>query len=214
METIYKNSYYLFLAILLMVFVGFYRTYFGLFPRFEGLSLAMHFHAVMVLLWIGVLVAQPILIRRGQFAWHRKLGRLSYGLVPLMVLSIVILMRQVFMRPFVPGSFDTNMIAMADLSFFGLTYGLAIYYRHKVSYHARYMVLTALPFINPALGRLGLPGPLLGLVIMFGLLLYERFHNRVYQPYLLAIPVYIGIYIFFLAVITRADWMRIWWMFF
>jgi hypothetical protein len=162
------------------------------------------------------LIVQPILIRNRQLALHRRLGRLSYIVVPLMVLSIVILMRQVFMRSptLSPGPVDTNMIGLADLTFFGLCYGLALYYRRHVNYHARYMVLTALPFVNPALGRLNLPGPLLAIVIMIGLLLYERFHHRIYRPYLIALPAFVGIYSFFLFVIDRQDWQSFWWMFF
>jgi hypothetical protein len=33
-----------------MIFVGFYRTYFGLFPHFTGLTNLLHFHAFMILL--------------------------------------------------------------------------------------------------------------------------------------------------------------------
>ncbi len=62
MEKIYKNSHYLFIAVLFMAIVGFWKTYFGKVPSFNGVSGLMHFHAFMVLSWLGILIAQPILI--------------------------------------------------------------------------------------------------------------------------------------------------------
>jgi hypothetical protein len=89
-----------------------------------------------------------------------------------------------------------------------------MYYRHKTSYHARYIVLTVLPFMNPALGRLGFPGPILALLIMIGLLIYEFFNEKIYRPYLIALPAYLLIYVFFIAVINANQWKAFWWMFF
>lgn len=212
MERALKNSHYLFLVVLLMVFVGFYRTYFGLFPGFVGLTTLLHIHALSVLLWFACLIMQPVLIRQGKLALHRQVGWASYGIVALMIGTIVIMEYRAFQTPVValPGGIDTNMIGLADLTFFGLCYGLALYHRRTVKYHARWMVLTVLPFINPALGRLGLPGPVLAIAIMLGLLLYERFNNRVYRPWAIALPAYLAIYIFFLFVIDRADWLGFW----
>ena len=87
---------------------------------------------------------------------------MSYGVVPLLVVSIVWLMRLAFIRntPVPPGATDIRLIGVADLTFFVSFYLLAIYYRHKITYHAQYMALTVLPFINPSLGRLGIAGGL------------------------------------------------------
>ncbi|MBD2756348.1 hypothetical protein [Spirosoma validum] len=216
MEKAYRTSTYLFAAVLLMVVVGFYKTYFSLIPHFSGISTALHLHAITVLLWFGILIVQPLLVRGKNLALHRLIGKGSYIVVTLVVLSIVWLERLAFIRntPVPPGAVDIRLIGIADLSFFILFYGLAIYYRRKVSYHARFMVLTVLPFINPALGRLGLPGPILALLIMIGLLIYERFNNRIYRPYLIGLIAYLAIYIFFLFVINADQWRAFWWMFF
>lgn len=216
MEKIYKNSYYLFIAVLLMAFVGFYKSYFGKFPSFEGISPAMHFHGIMVLCWLSMLIAQPMLIVNKKIELHRQVGRASYIVMPLVILSMVILIRLGFMRNIAPPSrgIDLRLIGIADMFFFIPCYLLAIYYRKQVKYHSRWMVLSVLPFINPALGRLNLPGPVLAIVIMVGLLIYERFHNRVYRPYLISLPAYLGIYYLFINVIHQEDWKAFWWMFF
>ncbi len=101
---------------------------------------------------------------------------------------------------------DTVQDAFADLTFFILFYLLAIYYRPKTSYHARYMAMTVLPFINPALGRLGFPGPIIALLILMGLLIYERFNNKIYRPYLISLFAYLAIYLFFLVGINADQW--------
>lgn len=216
MEKVYRTSSYLFIAVLLMAFVGFYKTYFGLFPRFEGITAALHIHALTLLLWMGILIMQPLLIRGKKLELHRLIGKLSYVVMPLVVLSTGWIMRLVFMRntPVAPGAVDTQMIGLADLTFFVTFYLLAIYYRRKISYHARYMAMTVLPFMNPALGRLGIPGPILALLILVGLLIYERFHNKIYRPYLIGLSAYLTIYLFFLMGINADQWKAFWWMFF
>ena len=216
MEKAYQNSSYLFIAVLFMAFAGFHATYFGLFPQFEGITPILHVHAITILLWFSVLIVQPILIRTRKVALHRSIGKVSYAVAALMLLSIILLERLAFIRnaPVLPNQPDIRLIGIADICFFVLFYGLAIYYRRKVSYHARFMVLTVLPFINPALGRLGFPGPILALIIIVGLLIYERFNNKIYRPYLIALPAYLAIYVFFLFIINADQWRAFWWMFF
>lgn len=216
MEKIYKNAHYLFIAVLLMVFVGFFKTYFVKFPNFEGFTTALHFHGFMVLIWLGMLIIQPILIKRNKLALHRIIGKLSYLVFPLMVISMIILIRINFMKniPVPEGALDTNLIGIADMTFFIPCYVLAMYFRKNVKYHPRLMVLSVLPFINPALGRLQLPGPILAIAIMIGLLIYEKKHNKVYMPYLVALSAYIFIYVFYLVLIDSDDWKAFWWMFF
>lgn len=156
METIYKNSYYFFIAVLLMALAGFWKTYFGKIPDFDGVSELMRFPAVMVLAWPGILIAQPILIRNKKIEMHRLVGKIPYFVVPLLVLSIILLIRLSFIRNTLPQNpaIDLRLVGIADLTFFIPCYLLAVYYKRKTSYHARFMVMTVLPFINPAPGRL------------------------------------------------------------
>lgn len=216
MEKAFRTSSYLFIAVLFMAFAGFYKTYFGLFPDFGGVSVALHLHVFIVLLWFAILIIQPFLIRGKKLKLHRLIGKLSYVVVPLMVLSMVWLTRLEFIRntPVAPGEPDIRLIGTGDITYFVLFYWLAIYYRHKTSYHARYMVMTVLPFINPTLGRLGFPGPLIALPILISLLIYERFHNKIYRPYLIGLSAYLAIYLFFLVIINADQWRAFWWMFF
>ncbi|SFF38736.1 hypothetical protein SAMN05216167_1613 [Spirosoma endophyticum] len=95
MEKLYRTSSYLFIAVMLMVFVGFYKTYFGLFPHFDGITLALHIHAVTILAWMSILIIQPFLIRGKKLELHRLIGKISYVVMPLVVLSTGWIMRLV-----------------------------------------------------------------------------------------------------------------------
>lgn len=195
MEKAYKNISYLFGAVLLLVFAAFFKTYFGLFPKFAGTAFVVHFHAISILLWFAMLISQPIFIRLKRVELHRFIGKASYVLVPLLIFSCVLMAQRHQLRDKNLGIFTVNIF---DLSLFLLFYGLAIWYRRIPAYHARFMILTVLPFLDPALGRLPqfyLPAGLLQLAIISGFLLYERFHRKVYKPYVISLLVVLGLYV-------------------
>lgn len=193
MEKAYRNISYLFVAVLFLVFLAFFKTYFGLFPTFTGTTTLVHIHAVTILLWFAMLIGQPILIRRKQVALHRFIGKVSYGLVPLMVICFLLMVRQHQLRSKDLVLFVYNTF---DISLFILFYTLAIIYRRRPAYHARFMVMTILPFLGATIGRLPnfpIPGAVLGLLIILGLLLYERFTRKVYKPYLICLGAFVSL---------------------
>ncbi len=55
----YQNVSFFVIIILTFVIWGFYRTYFGLFPTFKGISNVQHFHGAMLLSWFALLIVQP-----------------------------------------------------------------------------------------------------------------------------------------------------------
>ncbi|MVM40863.1 hypothetical protein GO730_29480 [Spirosoma sp. HMF3257] len=195
MENAYRNIIYFFGAVLLLVFVAFFKTYFGLFPGFAGTATLIHVHVVTILLWFALLIIQPILIVQKKVGLHRLLGKFSYGLMPFLVILLVIVLKSGQLHEKHLGIFAGNIL---DISLLVLFYGLAITYRHKVAYHARFMILTVLPFLGPALGRLPqipLPPGVAHLLIIGGLLLYERFHRKIYKPYVISLLVFLGLFI-------------------
>jgi len=55
MEIGYKNLGYFFLILLGLVFLDFFKTYFGLFSGFNAETTpVVHFHFYMQFLWVGV----------------------------------------------------------------------------------------------------------------------------------------------------------------
>lgn len=63
MEKRNKKVGFLLLLIVLLVAIGFYPSYFKLFPGFnEHIDVLVHLHFFISALWIATIVTQPILI--------------------------------------------------------------------------------------------------------------------------------------------------------
>jgi len=199
MERAYKNLGYFFILLVPFVFLGFYKTYFNQFPSFKETTTFIHIHAVIASIWIIMLIAQPILIRNRKNKWHKKVGKISYIVFPLLVLSFIPQMIRLFNSDHPTGLF----FPLSDSITLTIFYSLAIYHRKKLSKHMRYMIGTAIVFLSPTLGRIG---PfLLGLsdgvtqnilygiidLILIGLILYDKKNGKKYQPYLVILAVWI-----------------------
>jgi len=199
MEKLYRFLPYYFAIFMVLVIYCFYQSYFGEFPDFQGvispignvpitITWVTHFHALMIMLWLLMLIVQPILILKKQLNWHRLLGKLSYGLVFLLLLSIILIVNQEQSREKNLPVFAANLI---DPFMFAVMYSLAIYYRRKTAYHARFMVMTIIGFIGPAFARV--QGPVLqtifALFVVF--LVIEWRTRKVYKPYLIGLGYYV-----------------------
>jgi hypothetical protein len=150
-----KAGFY-FIALATVVVLGFWKSYFSLYftDVANDYALYFHFHATMVSLWVVMLIAQPILIRKKQYDIHRLVGKFSYGLMPCLLTSILLVM-----------NYTAKMVPDADLHFTYFTNGLsdalklflfyiiAVWKWENVNIHARAMICTGIAFIGPALVR-------------------------------------------------------------
>ena len=156
---LYRNAGYYAIALLLLAVVAFWEPYFS--HVFSGdyntvTSNYKHFHVVMAVSWLAMLMAQPYLIRTGKRPLHRQIGKLSYVLGPLMVLSIVLLAHSqmvTFEEQLDPRRHFILFIQLGFALFFAVLYCLAIFYRRTPTIHARYMILTGILLIEPVLVR-------------------------------------------------------------
>jgi hypothetical protein len=90
MESAYRNIGYFLLALPLIFVAGFWIPYLSEIPRFDpSITAPVHLHALLLFAWVVLLVVQPLAIRSGAFPLHRILGRISYALMPLIVVSAV-----------------------------------------------------------------------------------------------------------------------------
>jgi hypothetical protein len=147
-------------VILLIVLtqIGFFRRYIQFFPTFDGFTAAQHFHGMMMMGWLLMLLVQPILILKGKTELHRRIGTLSYVLAPLVLLSIYLVIQSRYYFYLEQGGQTTGVIGWLSLNFrlmvfFAVLYVLAIYYRRRPALHMRYMVSTAFVLIGPGLVR-------------------------------------------------------------
>lgn len=156
----FEKSAYYFAAFLVLAIVGFWPSYFsGVFQGHTGRAVYFHLHTLMVCRWLLLLIVQPLLIRYRQLPLHRLLGRSSYVVFPLLLLSVVLLAHSripanIVMVDNAPNVGQHLFIPFKDLLILRVAFFIAIRWRHTVSIHARGMVATGLVFIEPALVRL------------------------------------------------------------
>jgi hypothetical protein len=147
------------IAILAVLTWGFYRTYIVFFPSFEGFQVAHHFHGVIMLLWMAMLIVQPWLISAKKHRIHRAIGKASFVIAPVLMVSIFLVSRITYHLNLEAFPTAQDAIAIISLSIpglviFGVFYGLAVANKRRTYYHMRYMIGTALLMIGPGLGRI------------------------------------------------------------
>lgn len=169
----FPNSGYYFIALLFLAIVGFWQSYFS--KLFDDLSSYTHFHAVTMLLWIAMLISQAFLIRFKKWSAHKFFGKFSYGLVPVLIVSLVLLAHnqiEIGENGIYPSRRYILFLQLSLLAIFIIAYVLAITYRHNPVIHARYMICTALTLIDPAVARIPIDTPPLPFpyqVVTFGI---------------------------------------------
>jgi len=140
-----------------VVEIGFYKTYLQFFPRFEGFRFVQHFHGAMMMGWLVMLLVQPILIRAGHFEVHRFVGRASYVVAPLVLLSMYLISQFRYLGILEKSGPSAAIAHLAlnfpNILFFAILYILAILYRHRTELHMRYMCSTAFVLVGPGLAR-------------------------------------------------------------
>jgi hypothetical protein len=206
-----RNAVFYFVAFLASAFVGFWPTYFlriGEIPSWR-----VHFHGALMLAWCLLLIAQAWLIRAQRRPWHRQLGKVSFVLVPLILLSSVVVEHASLVRDGAKISEESLFFAyliIALLAAFVVAFALAIVHRKTVSLHMRYMICTPLAMLDPVFARIlgvrfeiGYPtGQIVTFAMIDGILLWLCFldRNTSYRAFhrMLAVYVVVQIPAFFL----------------
>jgi hypothetical protein len=153
-NVLHENSLWLFGVFALAMLVAFWPSYFARL----GAQPSYHFHAhgLAMTAWVGLLVSQAWLMRTGKRATHKRFGKLSYIIAPLVVIATVHFAHfRVQVAPELDGvSLYVLTLVLNALVAFGILYGLAIYYRRQPARHARYMIGTLFPLFTPVTDRL------------------------------------------------------------
>lgn len=207
MDKAYNKIWILFAVILAFAFLGFFKSYFILFPTMEKIPFSHHFHTFLFLLWFAMLFIQPFLIKRGNFKLHRYIGKCSYLLMPLLIVSIFIVTRDQYQREIelYPRSecIAHLIIPIPQLLIFVAMYTLAMIYSKNTSFHIRYIIGASLILIGPGLGRalISLAGIsfqesvqlsfLVTELILAGLIIYDIKKRNRCEPYLLLLTIFI-----------------------
>lgn len=196
MEKEYKNLGILLLVLIPITIIGFLKSYLGEFPNFEkDPGIAIHFHFIVSVLWIVLFIVQPLLIKAKKYDYHRLLGKFSYVLFVLILISFIPIYTKQLTYNYLP----LTILTASDIISIILFYGLAIYHKKNTQLHMRYMIVLTLIFAFPAIGRIFIHWLdfsfiqnmivcfSLTSVLLIGLSIKDKRNNKNYTPYLVGI---------------------------
>ena len=204
-----------------LILFGFGRTYYfgGLFDAPPLPSPLAHVHAVLMTAWVALFVVQVRLIGRRAQGLHRRIGYTAIGLATLIIVTGV----PTAVRAAKYGSnaappdippLSFLAVPLFDLVMFALLFGGAIYYRRQPAAHKSLMLLTAVNFLPPALGRndvFGL-GPLwfLGVPVALALTclwLEARHYGRLNRVFAAGVALFAASYVVRLTIMGTETWL-------
>lgn len=131
----------------------------------------VHAHAGTLMIWLMLLVVQAYSSQVRGLSLHRWLGRVSYAVVVLVVVTTAALIQDSLDgKVVVDPSLKVVAFNLTTLAAFVVLYGAAVYHRSDHARHQRYMLATMLPLSVAVVGRLltAIP-PLVNLsTVLFG----------------------------------------------
>jgi hypothetical protein len=220
MESAYRNIGYFLLALPVIFVAGFWIPYFSEIPHFDAsITVPVHLHALLLFGWVALLVVQPLAIRLGAFDLHRILGRISYVLMPLIVVSAVAMLHKEYHEHLASGmglraAGAAEFLSVSQLVLLGIFYCSAIIHikKHEVALHMRYMICVAFVLLPAGLARI--LGYWFGInqslsqtccltvidLCLVALIWFDRSRHLAARPYIHALAAY---------VVVEASWVAL-----
>ncbi len=210
----YKRIPLFLVLVFLVVVVGFTPTYFN---SFTQIGSVFHYHAIPAILWLILLIVQPILFSMGKIKVHRLVGLFSLFIALLVFLGNLLIINQMLTVTFnEDGSNEEYQFAFSS---FALSFGFVLFVvlayinRKNIHIHSRYMISTAFFALVPGLIRLFDVSLALNTTItytisiglIFILILIDFFNKKQYLPYLILFMWFSLIAIIFPS-IHECDW--------
>ena len=203
-DILYPNASIYFFFALVVTWIGFSHSYFR---NLAGNDIFHHVHGAIAGGWIITLMIQPILYKRGKIALHKKIGKLAvFILFPLLLLVGFKMIHSMLNSTgaYPPGA----TIILAYLDFYAVLLLLffvfqAISKAKELQLHARYMCLTVLVMLPPAIARMLFLIPWFDsfdktlntsysiIILITGLLMIDdKRKGQIYSPYPIAIALF------------------------
>ena len=206
MQKVYRNTAIFIILIMIGIQWGFYRTYTSEFPNFINKTITIHVHGILLMMWMVLLIVQPLLINTGRTQLHRTIGKVSWVLGPLIIVSMFLVGRGSYGRSIgnIPEQVNlaTMVLDIRGYLTFAIFWALAMFYRKNSASHMRYMIATGMLAIGPGVGRglisSGVDFPtalaitdVLDLVIVGTLLGFDIYRKKNYKPFLIVFVVFL-----------------------
>jgi hypothetical protein len=207
MLKVYRNTSIFILLIMIGVQWGFYQTYTSEFPNFKNKTNTIHIHGALLMTWLVLLIVQPLLIHTGRRQLHRTIGKVSWVLGPLIIISMFMIGRGSYSRSvgIFPEQENLAIMVLDIRGFisFAIFWALAMFYRKDSTSHMRYMIATGILAIGPGVGR-GLGTnfgvdlwnaititDVIDLAIVGFLLGYDIYNKKNYKPFLVVFIIFL-----------------------
>lgn len=202
LKTFLSRYFYFCMSLVMagLVVWGFSRTVdANLFHATPPRPLLLWMHAAAFSTWVVFFAMQSALVRTRRVSVHRLLGWFGAGLATVMV-SLGVTVAVVMAR------FDTVVlhqkgadaflsIPFCDMTIFGATIALAIYWRKRPEYHRRLVFIASCELMDAAIGRFSfwfdhnLFYVALDFLIVLGMMRDWAVDGRPHKVYLYALPV-------------------------
>jgi hypothetical protein len=154
----YARAPYYMLAVIGVIVIGFWPTYFAVATTVPW---QFHAHGMAASLWVFVVMLQSWTAhRKTQLPLHRAVGQASLFLFPFLIAGLAAIIdrqsrdfleNEPFNLAYGPGTMVATMTAMAA---YVTVYYRALKYRRKVWVHAGYMLSTPLILFESPFGRI------------------------------------------------------------
>ena len=155
------RNFFLLAAVMfpLLVLLGYFKTYyFSTFFDVPSVANALvHFHGIVMSVWVLYFVAQVILIRTKNIKLHMTMGFVGIALAAIVVIvgMATAYDAQLVRHAAPPGANPHSFFILpaGDMTLFVLFFAGAIYYRKRPTEHKTLMLMTAINFLPAAFFR-------------------------------------------------------------
>jgi hypothetical protein len=164
-----------------------------------------------------------VLIKRNKIETHRRIGKLSYFLVPVLILTIALLISQQVQRQLAISKQEaafTAMVGLLDILSFSIFYTIAMVNKKNIRWHAGFLLAATLIILNPGLSRLlNQIHPGLGLVvavflpfvISISIIILEKLKYKravLHSPYFLFLCIWSLEILLLMNISTKVFWIN------
>lgn len=159
----------------LLVLIGYFKTYyFSAFFDVKPLANRLvHFHGIVMSIWVLYFVAQIALIRTKNVKLHMTMGMAGIALATLViVVGMMTAYDSQLVRNAAPPGIDPHaffILPVGDMVLFAIYFAGAIYYRKRPQEHKSLMLMTAINFLPAALFRVAVVPENFTMLFAFGI---------------------------------------------
>jgi len=146
-----------FIAVAVISVAGFFNSYLRFLPDTERFPAVIHVHFAAFISWFLLIIVQPVLIRAKKYELHRRIGKLSYFIAPVLVVTILILVNDQTNRILHVSEKEATVsafIGTLDAISFSVYYIVAMINKRNLRWHITFLIAATLVVLNPGMSRL------------------------------------------------------------